>query len=75
MVRSVVWPKIVRSFGLVSFGHLAASKLKVALGVAVADVGDHVVDEREFGLWETPGGYVFAEEGAEDAAEILVARV
>lgn len=29
------------------------SELEVALGVAVADVGDHLVDERQFGLRET----------------------
>ena len=51
--RSVVWLGFIRSFGRKLFGHLAASKLKIALGVAVADVGDHVVDEREFGLGET----------------------
>ena len=52
-----------------------ALEVKVALGVVVTDVLDHLADEVHLGGGEFAVGKVAAEDVAEDPAEVLVARV
>ena len=50
-------------------------ELKVVLGIVVADVLDHLTDEGQFAFWQFAALDVLAKHVAEQAAEVLVARI
>ena len=50
-------------------------EVEISVSVVIGDVLHHLVDEAHFALRKLSVLYVFAEEIAEDSAEILVARI
>lgn len=50
-------------------------EVEVSVSVVIGDVLHHLVDEAHLALRKLSVLYVFAEEIAEDSAEVLVARI
>ena len=57
------------------FHMLVNLKVEIPFRVVVRYILDHLVDEAQFALRKLAVLYIFAEEVAEDSAEILMARI